>query len=497
MATRFRHKSFDELPALAVRGRSLRDSLRLVTLAWMFGIVWMSLITGSQMTNFQRLMGFGYWSFGIMAAIPNAAALAQLVMAVIVERTGLRKSLFMLSCAIHRMLWVVIAILPIVFKPGLLAVSVFLTIYAISCILAQASTPPWWNWMGDLIPRRIRGRYFANRTMWTVPLQIITALSAGFLLDKLSIPGAPLTQAAQPALVRAICIMFAVAGILGTMDILTFLRIREIVSPPLIQGAAAERKGGIVRLVLVEPMRVVTDSMRDKAFRRYALYGATMALGVSVSDQFFWLNALEVVKLSRLGTNFVFLVAGSLSAMLLARPWGALIDRWGRKPVLILSTIGTVAGPWGWFFIPPGNWQVGYVVATVTCVLGGAVWAGQGLATSAYLASFSEREGRSKLIASFFFIAAIGGLCGGLAGGAMAEGFKFLQQHPIQVGPFAWTNYHVCFAVGSLFRFLAIFWVLGMSEPGSKPVMEAVRELRFNVFANVRAGRLFWRPRGE
>ena len=70
----------------------------------------------------------------------------------------------------------------------------------------------------------------------------------------------------------------------------------------------------------------------------------------------------------------------------------------------------------------------------------------------------------------------------------MAEGFKFCNNTPSMSGPFAWTNYHMCFAAGSLFRFLAIFWVLGMPEPGAKPLMEAVRELRFNVFGNVRAG---------
>jgi hypothetical protein len=325
MATRLRQKSFDELPALSVRGRSLRDSLRLVTMAWMFGIVWMSLITGSQMTNFQRLMGFGYWSFGIMSAIPYAATLAQLVVAVVIERTGLRKSLFIPFAAVHRLLWIVIAALPVFFKPGPMAAAIFLLTYAASCILAQASTPPWWNWMGDLIPRRIRGRYFATRTLWTVPLQMLTALAAGYLLDKLMIEGQPLTRAAQPALLRAICIMFAVAGAIGTVDILLFFRVREIVSPPLIQGQAGQSRldwAGVVRTVLVEPVRVVTGSLRDKAFRRYAFYAATMAFSISVADQFYWLNALEVIKLSRLGTNFVFLVAGSLSAMLLARPWG-------------------------------------------------------------------------------------------------------------------------------------------------------------------------------
>ena len=127
MATRLRQKSFDELPALAVRGRSLRHSLRLVTMAWMFGIVWMSLITGSQMTNFQRLMGFGYWSFGIMSAIPYAATLAQLVVAVSSNERGCASRIFIPLRAPTGCCGSSSPLLPVFFRPGPLAVAVFLT----------------------------------------------------------------------------------------------------------------------------------------------------------------------------------------------------------------------------------------------------------------------------------------------------------------------------------------------------------------------------------
>ena len=186
----------------------------------------------------------------------------------------------------------------------------------------------------------------------------------------------------------AICVMFAVAGVMGTMDILTFLRIREIVSPPLIQGSIVERKGGIAQLVLVEPMRVVTDSMRDNAFRRYALYGATMALGVSVSDQFFWLNALEVVKLGRLGTNFVFLVARSAPCC-----WPVVggADR-PLGPQAGADPLHHWHGRWavGLVLHPAGQLACGHILGTLTCALGGGVWAGQGLATCAYLQFFRK-----------------------------------------------------------------------------------------------------------
>jgi len=87
----WRSKSYEVLPALSVRGRELRTSLRFVTVAWMFGIVWMVGVGGSQMRSFCRMLGFGDFAFGVMNAAPWLAGFMQIVATIIIERTGLKK----------------------------------------------------------------------------------------------------------------------------------------------------------------------------------------------------------------------------------------------------------------------------------------------------------------------------------------------------------------------------------------------------------------------
>jgi hypothetical protein len=89
----------DELPALSVRGPELRSNLRVVTIAWMYGIVWMVCIGGSHVYSFCRIIGFNNFEIGLMAAIPCLATLSQLIAATLIERTGLRKHQF-LHCGI-------------------------------------------------------------------------------------------------------------------------------------------------------------------------------------------------------------------------------------------------------------------------------------------------------------------------------------------------------------------------------------------------------------
>lgn len=524
-------------------------------MAWMFGIAWMSSISGSLMTTFCRLVGFQDYHFGIFTAIAYAATLAQLPAAIYIERTGVRKYSFIWGAAIHRMLWLLIAAVPLAIMPGKAAIWCFLAVYAVSTLLAHYASPPWQTWMGDLIPRRIRGRYFADRSVWTIPVQVVVVMVAGWLLDRATIVYPPpasaqamltsmlclttnslgqampalaafpiglqqgLTQTTllagvinppvlsgldlmrqQPLLLLPVCAIMAAGAIFGTIDILLFLRLREIVSPPLLAYEPARRTRANPLLALwkkiAQPASLIIGAFKDRVFRHYALYGATVAFSISVCDQYFWLNALENCHFSKMGTNIVFMVIGALSGMLMAKPWGKLIDRWGRRPILILGTIGTIFSPAGWFFIIPdtNHMVVPYLLGAASCVLGGATWTAVGLAQMNIIIGFSDTSGRSRFMAAAAVVAAAGGALGGLAGGFLAQSLNFINPaHPLMVGPFPWVNYHFNFMASIVVRALAIFWLIGMPEPGAKPFGMLMREIWLNIYSNVK----FWPARGR
>jgi len=514
----WRRRVFDALPALSVRGAHLRDSLRTVTVAWMFGVVWMSCISGSQMTVFARLLGFSDEHFGYYQAIGYAAFAAQLVSAVMIERTGLRKHQFLFFATIHRLGWLAIAAVPLLLKPGPAAVGTFLGLYAVTAVLSHMHMPAWTNWMGDLIPRRIRGRYLANRRMWTIPIQVVTVLTVGLILDQVTVADAPLTPQAQPVLVWAICIIFAVGAIAGTIDILLFVRIREIVSPPLLNPRRSERRGVFPALgqAISEVVRIFVDALRDRAFLHVGLYSACIGFAMSVGGQFFFRNCLENLGYSKFGTNVVFMVCGPLTAMLTYRLWGKLTDRWGRRPVLILTTIGVVFSPLGWFLIPAEMSSAGavfrllgepewipryfgsahwlaYLVGASTCTLGSIMWGGIELARLNIVLGFSQTAGRSRYVAAAAVFTAVGGCLGGLAGGGLAEAFASLRYDasPLRVGPFLWNNWHLTFAASMLARIGAIGCLIGMPDPGARGFRDLIRQFRVSAYSNV-LPRLFW-----
>jgi len=526
----WRRKSYEVLPALSVRGPELRRSLRTVTTAWMFGVVWMSCVSGSHIPVFCRMLGFNDFHFGLLAALPFAATIGQLFAAVLVERTGLRKYQFIDCVTLSRALWLVPAVLPFVLPiPSGTAVVVLLVVLGLSWFLNAMGTPAFWTWMGDLIPRRIRGRYMAVRSRLSTLVRVAVVVLVGVLLDAVIDESRPETAAAQPVLLYVICAIFAVAAIFGVTDILLFHRIRELrrttrdrLPPPAFDfrvGPPRRRSpsgyaGYVLRWLWAPVRQLLLEPLGDRVFRRYVLYGATVAFAMAVGGAFFLLNALENLGFSKLAAQILFMAVGAVTGFLTAKAWGRLIDRWGRRPVLILATFGTCfsALPWffvtretpapqflldavngvaGWFgqvWLTPADPVGAYLGGLAAILIGSGCWSGVHLAQTGVILSFSDGSGRSKYVAASSVLIGLGGLVGGVVGGGVAW---LLAGRSVTLGPFYWRNWHAVFALSVLARISGLLWLIGMPDPGARRVRDLIRVMWSQANAGV-ASRLFY-----
>lgn len=548
----WRNKSYDEVPALSVRGQRLRQSLRTVTVAWMFGIVWMTCIAGSRLTIFARMLGFNNFHFGLLAAVPFVATLGQLVATVLIERTGLTKHQFLEFATIHRLLWLAVAAVPLVAAlPGVPAlpapwgVWTMLGILAASLFFGAMAVPAWLTWMGHLIPRRIRGRYMADRSRITTGVQIPVVIGLAVLMDRMTRYDAetgqrlPMTPADQPELLGAICAVFAVAAVIGAIDILLFRRLREIVPAtgrqprepavkfdvrPRMSRTPAAGIAFLGRYLCAAVRQLLIDPLTDSVFRQYVIYGATITFAMTVAGSYFWRNMLENLGFSQVAADVLFMVMAPLAGILAARGWGTLVDRWGRRPALIVATVCIIFSVTPHFFataqtpapqfvadgvnalaglvrswtglgnthwitpdMPVGAW----LVISLATIVGGIGWTGIALAQHGIILGFADGSGRSKYVAAHGVLIGLGGVIGGLAGGALAHTLRDLQAAPILAGPFLWNNWHATFALSLLARIMALVWALRMPDPGSRKVRVMVRSWTSNVYNNV-ATRLFY-----
>jgi hypothetical protein len=83
--------------------------MRFVSVAWIFGAVWITATAGAPLTRFAKGLGASRFEFGVLAAIPFMATLLSLVGSFIIEKSGRRKELFLAGLYTQRLLWLVLA----------------------------------------------------------------------------------------------------------------------------------------------------------------------------------------------------------------------------------------------------------------------------------------------------------------------------------------------------------------------------------------------------
>jgi MFS family permease len=428
--------------------------------AWLFGAAWMSITTGATLTRFARDLGVREFGFGLMAAIPFVAAFAQLPASFFIERFGHRKTLFMAANLLHRAVWLAIAAIPWI-VPRAHGPTALIVLMGLSGIASQATGPSWYSWLVDIVPARIRARYMSRRTQAGQIVNLILTLAAGTVLDWAEgISGV--------ALGRTLSLLLAVAAVLGIVDLLYFVKIPD-------RGAQHRDPSHGLREFFAQPLR-------NRSFRFYIAFTSTMTFATAYMGQFGWLYVFDVVRATNLQANLL-LIAIPLSIALFGLPfWGRMVDRLGKKPVMIIAGICIIPGAIAWVFVREGHWFPGYLLIMLVAF----AWPGVELASINILLGFVERrQGRARnsaYVAINSVVVATAGTLSGLFAGAFAKGMR--DWHG-SIWGLDLTYHGVLFAISSALRIVALLFLRGIEEPRAFSARNAFRYMAGTMYSNL------------
>lgn len=464
----------------------LRGQLRVISVAWVFGALWMWTINGAVMTKFALAIGVPPWGFGILAALPFAGALFQLPAGWITERYGHRKTFFLVVQTLGRLMWALMAAVPWVLPhhPGAwwpLVVLFLLFGWASNA----AAGPAWMSWMADIIPGRLRGRYFGKRARIGQVVGIATTIMAGLVLDIVDKAGGGQAGAAgDPMMLRVTSVVLAIAGLSGVLDIQCFVRVPDHHQPP---PKPAIRWSDL----LVAPLR-------DRNFRWFLGFTFCLNLGLGFLGQYVWLYVYKVAHFSDTKANLV-LVALPLALQILSYPiWGLLVDRLGKKPVMVLSLALISSGSLGWMIVGPEHWMLGYA----TTLLSPLAWPGVELANLNVILDMSATRARraddgqnarpSGRVSGAGYVAmntiavAVGGVLSGGLGAAVAYFFEDLDWRGSLAGiQVIFTFHSILFVISALLRLAALYCAAHLHEPRAAATRDAARLLTSTVWSNM------------
>jgi MFS family permease len=426
-----------------------------------FGAVWMFIITGAALTQFAKQLGMSQFGFGVLAALPFAGQLFQLPVSYIIERYGYRKPLFVWLGVLHRVLWLALAAVPWLTASRDAWRSVIVVV-GFSWVAGQMIGPAWVSWMADLVPSRIRGRYFSRRAQVGQAVGLVASLVTGLLLDQAVRHGVEI-------LLKTSSVIIAVAAVCGIVDFLFFLWVGDPPSRPPDPN--------------LNWRELVRAPLADKNFRRFLWFGGTLTFGIAFINQFICLYLIEVHNFSNTAVN-AMVVLTTLAVYALASPlWGRLLDRFGRKPVLILSVLLIVHGAAAWIFVGREHWLVPFLVITIAT----AAWPGMELGTFNTLLSLTTaaRENssdRCSHVVVYSAVTAFSGIVSGVVGGLIAQALR--DWHGTFLGQ-PLTHHGVLFLMASAARLVSLAFLVRFHDPGAATTRETLRSISAEFFENI------------
>ncbi|MEK6571847.1 MAG: MFS transporter, partial [Bacteroidota bacterium] len=404
---------------------------------------------GIVLTGYAIALGANEFIFGLLTAIPAAANLFQIQASRVLERSGERRRLVLRFATAHRLMWIVIALVP--FLPlgrwEQYRIWIFLIVFSIAGLLGLFSGVPFLSWLIDLVPQNIRGRFFAIRTFMGGTVGILLGIGAGKFID--------FWKAAD---IGGEVVSFSILMIIGagfglwSVSILSKLHHPRFTKPKTV---------GPFLHALREPFQ-------NESYRRLFVFRVLTDLAGGVAAPFF---GLYMLTSARLGFTFIATLAtvSTLVNLLTLPTWGKLCDRYGYKPVIAICIGGKALFTVLWLFTSPETIWLFVLIHVL-----GAFDAGLGIAIPNLIYKTVPQERRSLYIAVDGSVVGIAATVAPLLGGILAG---VVQHLDVSLGAIHIDHLKLIFLLSTLLRVITFPFLRRVTEPKAARPVDVIRVL--------------------
>jgi len=311
---------------------------------------------------------------------------------------------------------------------------------------AHLAAPQWASLMGDLVPMKRRGRFFARRT-GVVSLVTFLSLAIGGLILHAS------TEAGQTLI--GFLALFGIAMCARGVSIYHLARMRD--------------PEGHVAALQVPFQESWWRQLTKSNFARFSVFYALMQFSVAIASPFFAVYMLRDLQFS----YAQFMANTGISVLvqfLTLSQWGRISDVFGNRRVLSVTGVMLPLMPLLWL-VSPNFWYL-----LVVQMLSGLSWAGFALGANNFLYDLITPQKRATYLALHNMIAGVGIFCGALLGGYL--GVAFASPAELFGGSTGWISPLLgVFAVSAVMRTIVLMILL--------PKIKEVRRVRPVSFSRV------------
>jgi len=330
-----------------------------------------------------------------------------------------------------------------------LTLGVFFVGFSIISCAGAVNGVTWNAWMQDVVPQRLRGKYFGIRN------QVLQVSMIAFLL---SVSG--LTALLHGSLVAYVLLFGLALGV----RVLSILAMQRMVTPGGAADAKAPRESVPQRaLAWAEQLRLLRA---DGGFMRFVAFGAVMAFFVNLFGPFLPVFMHEELGLDVARANWILLF-GPVGAAASFPAWGRLLDRYGNIPVMIVAL-----GLWQLFAL---IWcvvdQTSLWLLYIAVPAGGMFSAGYGVGLFALMLKLMPPSARTFGVALFISLSSLAAAVAPPFGGYLITWAK-------EFGFASLSIYRVAFAVTPIASILGALILRRVREENAARLGEVVGAMR-------------------
>ncbi|NMO98101.1 MFS transporter [Paenibacillus lemnae] len=392
----------------------------LLTATWegVPAVIYQTLLGGPFLTGYLLYLGAEAAMIGFVLAVTTFFNVLQILTAFLVQRLRYRKKAMLISTLLNRVLWGATGLIPFLFDREWW-IPVFLTLYSAAFIAGTVSGMLWTSVISDMVPAKVRGRYFGIRNTILNALGALVLFLGGTMLDWY--PGG-----------KGFLILFIIAWVAIAANMTLFLFYPD---PPFERSTETRF------------LPMVRKPLSDTPFIRSTLFlGAWLFLQTLVVPLFSY-AMLDVLNITYSVVSMMT-VAQTAVMMIGFYVWGNLNARYSNRTLLFwtLPLIASSCVAWGLLSVLP----VIPVLLLSHMLLGAGVGGFNQLAFN-FMIGDTPKGDRPMFIAMYSAITGMAAFLGPMIGGQV---FKLLLDAPVWM-----QHYGFQLLVGLLMLLTA--WTLG------------------------------------
>ncbi|MBX4196261.1 MFS transporter [Candidatus Pacearchaeota archaeon] len=390
-------------------------------------------ISSSYITPFALALKANAFHIGILSALSGLVSpAAQLWGSKLMESYG-RKKIVLVCVFWQALMWLPIAIVALLawknalsFTPliyGLIAG------YTLMVTFGGIAHPPWFSWMGDLVPEHERGKYFSKRNLITGIVELSAVIIALIVVDNLQ---------HSTKLFLGFSVLFILACIFRLLSYKIFHR----------QYAPHLRPREKYKTSFTQVLK------QNKDFSKFIYYQLFFNIALMIASPFFAVYMLQERNFSY--NWYIYITISSSLFYLLFTPLiGKISDNKGNKTLLWMANIGFVFTPLLWIVDDNPVWLI-----FVPQLVAGLANAALTIALTNYTYSNIPDEQRGEGVAVLNLITGVGTFIGSLIGGYILQNVSSTILN---------SKYFFIFVVASACRLLvALIFLPGLHETEEK-----------------------------